>query len=60
MDSIPDCPECGEEMIRRRNRKTDEQFWGCTYYPQCDGTRPIDSKPAHPGYPDWASDPANQ
>lgn len=54
MDSIPECPECGEDMVKRTNRKTGDEFWGCPMYPQCDGTRRIDTGPQHPGYPDWA------
>lgn len=40
----PQCPLCGRPMIRRMIRKgthTGEQFWGCTDYPNCRGTRPI-------------------
>ena len=54
MDSIPECPECGEEMVKRKNRSTGDEFWGCPMYPQCDGTQRMDSPPKHPGYPDWA------
>lgn len=56
MSQEPECPECGEEMVKRTNRNTGEEFWGCPMYPQCDGTRPIAAKPKH-NYPDWASDP---
>lgn len=41
--SIPACPKCGSEMIIRRARKGDtagSDFWGCTNYPRCRGTRP--------------------
>lgn len=53
---VPECPECGEEMVKRRNRKTGERFWGCPMYPQCDGTVPIDEPVQRGGdrYPEWA------
>lgn len=28
----PRCPICGKAMVRRRNRSTGEQFWGCRNY----------------------------
>lgn len=41
--TIPDCPSCGEPMIRRSNRRTGDAFWGCAKYPGCRGTRPLAS-----------------
>jgi len=41
----PACPLCGEPMARRTARKgaqAGSQFWGCTAYPECRGTRPVD------------------
>jgi len=35
----PDCPQCNQPMRRRRSAKG--EFWGCTAYPDCKGTRPI-------------------
>jgi four helix bundle suffix protein len=35
----PECPQCGQPMRRRRSAKG--EFWGCTGYPECKGTRPI-------------------
>lgn len=35
----PPCPTCGSQMVERRNRRNDEQFWGCPAYPRCRGTR---------------------
>ncbi len=35
------CPECGREMVVRTNGTTGEQFFGCSQYPTCKGTRPI-------------------
>jgi hypothetical protein len=36
------CPRCGSPMVRRtarRGRNAGNQFWGCSRYPQCKGTR---------------------
>lgn len=53
-DNAPECPECGEDMVKRRNRKTQEEFWGCPLFPQCDGTIPIDEPVKRGDYPAWA------
>ena len=40
--SAPTCPECGSPMKQRTARKgpnAGSQFWGCSRYPQCRGTR---------------------
>lgn len=42
--SAPQCPKCGSSMIRRtarRGRSTGQDFWGCSEYPRCRGTRSI-------------------
>lgn len=43
-EGAPRCPKCGapmrERMIRKGSRQG-EHFWGCTDYPNCDGTRPM-------------------
>jgi restriction system protein len=42
--SIPACPVCSQPMTRRVARKgvnAGRDFWGCTGYPTCKGTRPI-------------------
>ena len=52
----PECPECGEDMVVRRNGATGEQFYGCSMYPQCDGTVNKETREL-PDSPDWASDP---
>jgi len=36
--NAPDCPQCGKPMRRRKSAKGD--FWGCSAYPDCKGTRP--------------------
>ncbi len=40
--SAPTCPQCGSRMVRRTARKgprAGRQFWGCSRYPTCRGTR---------------------
>ena len=41
----PYCPKCGATMKLRRPKsvKTFEPFWGCSTYPDCNGTRNIDA-----------------
>jgi restriction system protein len=39
--SAPTCPACDSPMVRRRNRRTQQAFWGCTGYPRCRGNRPL-------------------
>jgi restriction system protein len=37
------CPSCGSEMKRRTERRGSNagaEFWGCSSYPRCRGTRP--------------------
>jgi four helix bundle suffix protein len=41
---IPKCPQCGDLMALRTARQgkgQGSQFWGCTAYPNCKGTAPI-------------------
>lgn len=41
-EGAPVCPKCGGPMRRRMIKKgvrQGEEFWGCTNYPECDGTR---------------------
>lgn len=40
----PACPVCSKSMVRRtakRGANAGSEFWGCTGYPACRGTRPI-------------------
>ena len=40
--SNPSCPQCGSSMLRRtarRGSRRGRQFWGCSRYPSCRGTR---------------------
>ena len=43
-DLIKNCPLCAKLMTlrtARQGKNTGAQFWGCTAYPECKGTRPI-------------------
>ena len=40
----PTCPVCGKPMLRRMAKKginSGHEFWSCSDYPNCRGTRPI-------------------
>ena len=42
--ATPSCPSCGKRMVKRtarRGRRRGGQFWGCSQYPSCRGTRPV-------------------
>jgi four helix bundle suffix protein len=42
----PACPLCGKPMALRTARKgqrAGSQFWGCSGYPECKGTRPLEA-----------------
>lgn len=36
------CPDCGSEMVERKNREKGTKFYGCKKYPNCKGTRDSD------------------
>lgn len=41
-EGAPACPQCGKPMLLRtimRGNRQGQQFWGCTDYPKCSGTR---------------------
>jgi four helix bundle suffix protein len=38
--SGPECPSCGKPMRRRKSAKG--PFWGCSAFPECKGTRPME------------------
>lgn len=43
--AAPACPACGKGMVRRVSRRGSEagsKFWGCSGFPACQGTRPLD------------------
>ena len=40
----PTCPLCGKPMIKRMAKKgmnSGKEFWSCSGYPECNGTRRI-------------------
>lgn len=42
--SVPFCPKCGKPMRQRTARKgpnAGSQFWGCSGYPECKTTLPV-------------------
>ncbi len=44
----PDCPQCGKPMAVRTARKgpnAGKQFWGCSGYPDCNATQPMETPP---------------
>lgn len=45
----PACPICGKPMIKRMQKRGTAQgslFWGCSDYPSCKGTRPVNHNPS--------------
>lgn len=45
MDQVPSCPVCSSPMRLRkalRGSNTGKEFWGCSRYPKCKGTRELD------------------
>ncbi len=41
---VPRCPKCGEPLVLRTAQKgpnVGQQFWGCSRFPQCRGTRDV-------------------
>lgn len=41
---VPTCPSCGKAMVRRTAKRGPEagrDFWGCSGFPGCRGTRAI-------------------
>jgi four helix bundle suffix protein len=49
--SPPVCPLCGKPMrnrLARQGPKTGQAFWGCSAYPDCRGTRPMDDANSPP------------
>lgn len=35
------CQRCGAAMVLRSNKRTGEQFWGCSTYPKCRYTEQV-------------------
>lgn len=45
-ENAPKCPECGKPMLKRLQKKGQghgHEFWGCSDYPRCMGTKNIKS-----------------
>ena len=45
--NVPECPECGKPMKRRTARqgiRAGKDFWGCSAFPKCRGTRNINEE----------------
>ena len=43
-EGSPNCPKCGNPMrkvVARKGRYAGKTFWGCTSYPECNGTREL-------------------
>jgi restriction system protein len=44
-EQAPTCPECNKPMTRRKaktGKNAGNPFWGCTAYPDCKATLPVD------------------
>ncbi|MDD5204238.1 MAG: four helix bundle suffix domain-containing protein [Desulfobacterales bacterium] len=42
----PACPLCGKAMVMRtarKGKKAGSTFWGCSGFPECKGTRPVEA-----------------
>lgn len=42
--AAPDCPTCGKPMslsTARKGKRAGSQFWGCSVFPNCKGTRDV-------------------
>jgi four helix bundle suffix protein len=51
-DKAPNCPLCGKPLTLRTARKgqrAGSQFWGCSGYPECKGTRPLEASDGSKG-----------
>ena len=56
-DRFPVCPLCGKLMALRTARKgknAGSQFWGCTAYPTCKGTWPLEGGDNRTDRTDWS------
>lgn len=57
----PTCPRCGKPMVQRTARqgpRAGQPFWGCSAYPNCTGTRPVNMPPALTGALNSPSSPS--
>jgi len=42
VERVPQCPRCGSQM--RLRPSTGGEFWGCSTYPRCKGTRSLEAE----------------
>jgi restriction system protein len=45
-EQTPTCPACGKAMVlrtARQGKQSGSRFWGCSGYPECKGTRPVEA-----------------
>jgi four helix bundle suffix protein len=45
-EPAPTCPACGKFMVlrtARQGKQSGSRFWGCSGYPECRGTRPLEA-----------------
>jgi HJR/Mrr/RecB family endonuclease len=40
------CKQCGSDLVIRKNRSTKQTFYGCSRYPSCRFTRPMEVQPS--------------
>jgi restriction system protein len=40
------CEQCGSDLVIRHNRSTGQAFYGCSRYPSCRFTRPMEVEPS--------------
>ncbi len=38
------CPDCRGQMVRRKNKASGTEFFGCATFPKCRGTRELDGE----------------
>ncbi len=61
-EEVPQCPKCGKPMRLRTAKQgsnAGSQFWGCTGYPECKGTRKFDPPPSRQAHPPDGADQAD-
>ena len=46
----PLCNLCKQPMVKRTNKTTKEEFWGCSAFPKCRGSRPLHPRPIRHSY----------
>ena len=64
LKATPTCPNCGKPMrlrTARQGKNAGTRFWGCSDYPNCKGTRPMETagKQKKPSMPPDRSDPSD-